>query len=168
MTGYAALLRAVNVGGTGKVAMTELRALGERCGFARVRTFIASGNLLFDSDAGEAAIEPRIERELEELAGKRIAVFIRTAAEMAEVAAANPFVGEPGNRVVAMFLKRAPEEGLAERLTGVGTERVALGRREVYIAYPDGMADSRLKLPADVVGTARNMNSVAKMAALLA
>jgi uncharacterized protein (DUF1697 family) len=54
MTAYVALLRAVNVAGTGALPMAELRAMGEACGFATVRTFIASGNLLFESDRSEA------------------------------------------------------------------------------------------------------------------
>ena len=54
MTPYVALLRAVNVSGTGMLPMATLRSFGEDCGFADVRTFIASGNLLFRSDAGEA------------------------------------------------------------------------------------------------------------------
>ena len=60
MTPYIALLRAVNVGGTGKLPMADLKRIGEDAGFARVRTYIASGNLLFDSDRDEAAVAPSL------------------------------------------------------------------------------------------------------------
>ena len=73
MTAYVALLRAVNVAGTGKLPMSELRAIGEACGFAKVRTFIASGNLLFESDLGEAEVQSEIEQRLEAFFGKRCA-----------------------------------------------------------------------------------------------
>ena len=65
MIAYVALLRAMNVAGTGKLAMAELRRIGADCDFANVRTFIASGNLLFDSDLTEAEAQARIEAKLE-------------------------------------------------------------------------------------------------------
>ena len=61
MTAYAALIRAVNVSGTGKLPKEDLKALGEACGFDHVRTFINSGNLLFTSDLAEGAVKERIE-----------------------------------------------------------------------------------------------------------
>ena len=60
MTSYVAMLRAVNVAGTGKLPMAELKAIGLGCGFANVRTFIASGNLLFDSELGEDEVARRV------------------------------------------------------------------------------------------------------------
>ena len=61
MTAYVALVRAVNVGGTGKLAKEELKAMGEACGFEKVRTFINSGNLLFTSELAESAVKKRVE-----------------------------------------------------------------------------------------------------------
>lgn len=97
---YVALLRAVNVGGT-KLAMADLRALLEGLGLTDVRTYLQSGNAVFESGPGAAAgvpatpqqlasaIEVRIEREL----GPRVGVLVLGAADMIEVAAANPFLG---------------------------------------------------------------------------
>jgi len=65
VTAYVALLRAVNVGGTGKLPMAELTRIGEEAGFAQVRTYIASGNLLFDSDKEEATVKAALEARLE-------------------------------------------------------------------------------------------------------
>ena len=73
-----------------------------------------------------------------------------------------------GNRVVALFTGEKPTQAAIEAATGINGERIALGPRLIYICYGDGMADSKLKLPAMREGTARNMNSVGKMAELLA
>ena len=168
MTAYVALLRAVNVSGTGKLPMSDLKAMGEACGFEQCRTFIASGNLLFASDLGEADAQQRIASHIEEYFGKAVPVHVRSAAEMAEAVANNPFASEPGNRVVALFTGEKPTQAAIDAATGLNGERIALGPRLIYICYGDGMADSKLKLPAMREGTARNMNSVGKMAELLA
>ena len=168
VTGYVAMLRAVNVAGTGKLPMAELKAMGEACGFASVRTFIASGNLLFDSDLPEADVTSLVAGKVEAFFGRPVPVFVRSAAEMAAVAAANPFADQPGNRVVAHFMAVAPTQPMIDAATGRADEQLALGAREIYIFYGDGMGTSKLKLPAFKDGTARNMNSVAKMAELLA
>jgi len=168
VTGYVAMLRAVNVAGTGKLPMAELKAIGEACGFANARTFIASGNLLFDSDLPESDVTRLVADRVEAFFGKPVPVFVRSAAEMAKVAAANPFAGQPGNRVVAHFMAVAPTQAMIDAATGRKDEQLALGTREIYIFYGEGMGTSKLKLPAFKDGTARNMNSVTKMAELLA
>ena len=168
MTAYVALLRAVNVSGTGKLPMSDLKAMGEACGFVQCRTFIASGNLLFVSNFGEAEAQQRIATRIEEYFGRAVPVHVRNAAEMAEAVASNPFGDRPGNRVVALFASEKPTQTAIDAATGINGERLALGPRLIYICYGDGMADSKLKLPAMREGTARNMNSVAKMADLLA
>lgn len=168
MTAYVALLRAVNVGGTGKLPMTELVAMCEAVGFENVRTYIASGNVVFTSRLKETTVKRAIEARLAEYAGKPVAVMVRTAAEIAAVLQANPFADEAPNRTVAIFLDGKPQTDAIERATNVRNERLALGVREIYVAYGDGMADSKLKIPAATVGTARNMNTVAKLAAMAA
>jgi uncharacterized protein (DUF1697 family) len=166
MTAYIALLRAVNVGGTGKLPMADLKRIGEEAGFAAVRTYIASGNLLFDSDHDEAAVKAALEARLEAYAGKRVGILVRTAAEMAAVAAANPFPDAAPNRVVAIFLDAAPPADALDRVSGRQGEELRIGKREIYVHYGDGMAHSKLRIPAAREGTARNMNTVAKLAAL--
>ncbi|WP_116090939.1 DUF1697 domain-containing protein [Sphingomonas crusticola] len=168
MTAYVALLRAVNVGGTGKLPMTELKAMCEAAGLAQVRTYIASGNVVFTSDKSEAAVRASIEAPLEAYAGKRVGVLVRTAAEMAETLAHNPFADKPGNRTVALFVDQPiPGDALASA-KNVKDEEMRLGKRAIYIFYGDGMADSRLAIPAAKTGTARNMNTIAKLAEMAA
>ncbi|MEP7184419.1 MAG: DUF1697 domain-containing protein [Rhodanobacter sp.] len=166
MTSYVALLRAVNVGGTGKLPMSELKAMCEAAGFDGVRTYIASGNVIFRSRWGESAVRKALEQQLAVYAGKPVGVMVRTAADMARVVADNPFPEAPGNRVVAIFLASAPPENALEKVAGKKDERLALGRREIYVHYGNGMADSRLRITGASSGTGRNMNTVAKLASM--
>jgi len=168
MTAYAAMLRAVNVGGTAKLPSAELKAMGEACGFASVRTFIASGNLLFVSEKGEDEVRDAIEAKVEQRFGRYVPVLVRTAKELAEVVSANPFATRPGNRVVALFVDDKPAQSMIDAARHVADEELAVGPRCLYIAYDEGMGTSKLTLPAQKTGTARNLNSVTKMAALLA
>lgn len=168
MTHYVALLRAVNVGGTGKLPMSELKAMAEATGFADVRTYIASGNLLFTSRFVETTVKKKLEQALHGYAGKSVGVLIRSAHEMAQVLADNPFPEAPGNRVVAIFLDDPPPAGALDDARHRQQERLACGKREIYVHYGEGMADSRLLIPAAKAGTARNINTIAKLAALAA
>jgi len=168
MTRYVALLRAVNVGGTGKLPMSELKAMAEAAGLADVRTYIASGNLLFTSRLGETAVKKKLEQPLHTYAGRPVGVLIRSADEMAQVLADNPFPDAPGNRVVAIFLDDPPAVGALDDVRHRQQERLACGKREIYVHYGEGMADSRLLIPAAKAGTARNINTIAKLAALAA
>jgi uncharacterized protein (DUF1697 family) len=87
---------------------------------------------------------------------------------MASVLARNPFPDRPGNRTMALFVDvRLPADALDD-VSGVGDEQLRLGEREIFIFYGDGMARSRLRIPAAKTGTARNMNTVAKLAAMAA
>ena len=159
-----ALLRAVNVGGTGKLPMAELKAIAEGLGFEKVRTYIASGNLLFETKFEEAAAKAKLEGRLHEHAGKAVGVMVRSAAEMAKVVADNPFAEEPGDRVVAIFLDEPPPKSALTEHKNLNDERIALGKREIYVHYPGGQGTSRLIIPAAKAGTARNMNTVEKLA----
>lgn len=162
-----ALLRAVNVGGTGKLPMAELKAMAEELGFKAVRTYIASGNLLFDAGGlSESAVKAKLEKRLADYAGKPVGVMVRSGVQMAQVAKDNPFAREPGNRVVAMFLDEAPPESALTDHKNLADERIALGRREIYVHYPEGQGPSRLIIPAAKAGTARNMNTVLKLVEL--
>jgi uncharacterized protein (DUF1697 family) len=164
VTAYVALLRAVNVGGTGKLAMSDLREMCVAAGFAGVRTYIASGNVVFESEADEGAVKSALESALMAYAGKPVGVMVRTGAEMAAVLAANPFGSAPPNRTMAIFLDAPPPADLLKGVTGRRGEAIAPGVREIYVHYPEGMADTKLKIPAAAAGTARNMNTVAKLA----
>lgn len=168
MIRQVALLRAVNVGGTGALPMADLRAMGEACGFAGVRTHIASGNLLFASAEPEEGVRARLEACLAAYAGKRVDVFVRTHAELAAIIAANPFPDVPGNRHMVVFLADPVPPDLIARCRNAAGERLTLGRRELHVAYPEGAGNSRLRIPIAPASTARNFNTVTALARLLA
>ena len=165
---WIALLRAVNVGGTGKLAMADLVAICEAAGFARVRSYIASGNVVFEAPGDEAAVKRALEAGVQAYAGKPVGVVVRTAAEIAAALAANPFKDAAPNRCVAIFLDAPPAADALAAATGIKDEVMQLGVREIYVHYGSGMADTRLRIPAAATGTARNMNTVAKLAAMSA
>src|SRR5688500_12075862 len=118
MTPYVALLRAVNVGGTGKLPMSKLVAMCEDAGFQAVRTYIASGNVLFASKRKAAEVQKLLESRLEAYAGKPVGVHVRTAAEMKAVLEKNPFKNAAPNRTVAIFLDAAPTRDVLASVKG--------------------------------------------------
>ena len=168
MTTYIALLRAVNVGGTGKLPMQDLKSLCEQQGFSKVRTYIASGNVIFDTVNRERAIKVALETALRDYAGKHVGVLVRTAKEMQQVLTSNPFAKLEPSRTVAYFLDDPPPKDALRTVTGAQNEEVRLGKREIYVYYGGNMARSKLKIPAAKDGTARNMNTIAKLAELAA
>lgn len=168
LTGYVALPRAVNVGGTGKLPMTTLMQMCETAGFERAKTYIASGNVVFRSDLSEDRVRSALEDQLHAYAGKNVGVIVRTASEIADTLARNPFADMPGNRVTALFVDRSLPVDPLDGVTGIKNEVVRLGRRELFVLYPDGMANTRLRIPGDKLGTARNMNTIAKLAEMAA
>jgi uncharacterized protein (DUF1697 family) len=163
MTTFIALLRAVNVGGTGKLPMSDLKALCEKMDLLNVRTFIASGNVVFKTKRTEKQIKASLEDALQKYMGKHVAVLVRTAAEMAQVLAKNPFSNCAANRTHVIFLDEPPPADALDNVVGRNDEDIKLGKREIYVYYGDGMAHSKLKIPAAKTGTARNINTVAKL-----
>ena len=168
MGSFVALLRAVNVGGTGKLPMSDLKGICEELGFGAVRTYIASGNVVFTSRKSEAAIKAVLESRLEAYARKPVGVLVRTAAAMAQVLADNPFPKAPPHRIMAIFVDRAPPSDTLAGVRGQQTEQIRLGRREIYVYYGEGMAKSKLVIAGAKAGTARNMNTVAALARMAA
>jgi uncharacterized protein (DUF1697 family) len=164
MGSFVALLRAVNVGGTGKLPMSELKAICEQLGFTSVRTYIASGNVVFASRKSESAIKRDLEKVLAAYAGKPVEVMVRSAAEMAQVAADNPFPKLAPNRTMAIFLDEAPRGDTPATVRGQKDEKIKLGKREIYVHYGEGMGTSKLVIPSAKTGTARNMNTVSVLA----
>jgi uncharacterized protein (DUF1697 family) len=168
MTTYVALLRAINVGGTGKLPMNDLVSICSNAGFLRPETYIASGNVVFDSKASPVTVKRELERRLYAYAGKPIGVAVRKGSEMASILRANPFPKAPPNFVYVLFLDEKPAKDTLDGVTGLNGEQIHLGKRELYIHYRHGMGKSKLKIPAARSATARNMNTVAALAKMAA
>lgn len=174
MRRYIAFLRAINVGGR-TVKMDHLRRLFADMGFTNVETFIASGNVIFETgETDAAALEKRIEAGLQDGLGYRVDTFLRTPAELAAVAAQWPFSdadrAAPHTLFIA-FVGAPPGEAGWERLLGFTTPVDAFHAdgREVYwlrrdavgeSSFAGGLLEKALGMPA----TVRNGRTVAKIA----
>jgi uncharacterized protein (DUF1697 family) len=168
MAVYVALLRAVNVGGTGKLPMSDLRAMCEAIGFDDVRTYIQSGNVVFRTDRTSDAAREELEGLLGDRLGKPVGVIMRDAQALRDALARNPFPDAAPNKVAVLFLDLAPTPDVIETAKGRADEEIAVGPREIFIHFPSGMGRSRLRLAAMDHGTARNLNTVAKLAEMAA
>jgi uncharacterized protein (DUF1697 family) len=168
MTRYVALLRAVNVGGTGQLSMAEVKALCSDAGFTRVETYIASGNVVFESKLSAAKVKAALAQRLQSHTGRPVGVIVRTAAEITAVHTANPFPDAAPQRTYVFFLDRAAPRDALDHAVGRSDEELRLGGHEIFVHYPSGMGRSKLRIPAAKAATARNMNTVAKLAAMAA
>jgi len=168
MTAYVALLRGVNLVGKSTLKMADLKAIADELKLEKARTYIASGNLLFVSDKPEEQLREMLEERMQSQMGMQVRVMLRTAKELATVVRANPFPDGRGNSVQAFFMNDAPPRDQLETIRNqANDERVAAGKREVYVAYGEKrIGRSRMRIPAAEAGTARNMNTVAKLAEL--
>jgi uncharacterized protein (DUF1697 family) len=167
MAKYIALLRGINVVGANQLPMKELAVLCSDCGFLKARTYIQSGNVLFESRLKEASVQAKLEEALQAKMGRKISVMVRTPQEMRTVLEANPFPNEHPSKVLVAFLDGAmPSDPLAG-MVAPGGEQVVVGTREIYVFYPEGMGRSRFRLPLrGTAVTMRNINTVGKLVEL--
>jgi uncharacterized protein (DUF1697 family) len=172
---YVAFLRAINVGGH-IVKMDQLRSLFESMGFANVETFIASGNVIFDSKTkSTAALEQKIETQLQAALGYEVKTFLRTLNEIADVTRDESFKSEletSGNILYIGFMSTTPEGAAIKKLATLVDEvnDFRLHEREVYwlrrtkvgeSQYSGGIIEKTLKTPV----TFRNSTTVKKILA---
>jgi uncharacterized protein (DUF1697 family) len=180
MLTYVILLRAVNVGSTGKLPMAEFRKLLVKLGYSNVETYIQSGNAVVDANSAGADVAKAVASALEKLMGQRVPVIVRTHTELERMIAANPYAKEAaleGARVHAVFLSGNPAAGKAKGLEQIlisapkRRDRYHLAGDTLYLHLPDGAADSKFTAQAldrilGVTVTARNWNTVLKLHAI--
>ena len=176
MPKYVAFLRAINVGGH-TVKMDHLRGLFEALGFANVETFIASGNVIFDSTSKSTkALEKKIEIYLQETLGYAVATFIRSTSELAAIAAYKPFsdaeLNADGNSLYIGFMADSPGNTVKENLRSLAStvDDFHLAGREVYCLCRGTFSESeisgtRLAKTIGIPMTLRNVTTVRKLAA---
>ena len=167
MVRLAAFLRAVNVGGTGKLPMTELKAMCEGLGFAKVKTYIASGNVVFETTLSAAKAKAVLEAAVVKYLGKPVGLFIRDKATLEAMIGDNPFAKAEGNRLMVILLDASPNNATIDAARFKLDEEIALGHQCLYVHYPSGMGKSKLKISGAEQGTARNMNTMRAMLEML-
>lgn len=165
----AALLRGVNLGGR-KVVMAELRAVCEAAGFTDVRTLIASGNLVLGAKERGAKLEARLEKLILDGLGLKTEVFVRDLAQLDAIIAANPFKSfakSSPNFLVVTFMRAPASKAELKAMAAIAItgEEWKQGKDCLYVKFPNGQGPSKLKTPK--LGTARNWNTVLKLAAML-
>jgi uncharacterized protein (DUF1697 family) len=166
MPTHIALLRAINVGGTSKLPMSDLRALCVALGFVSVRTYIQSGNVVFESRLSSARAKAALEDALARRLGTRHTVVLRTPAELAGIERRNPFPEAEPQQVLVVLVDAPPPPQALSGWKIPGRERLHLDGRELFIHFPDGMGTSKLTIPFADVGTGRNLNTIRALIAL--
>ncbi|GAA4587048.1 DUF1697 domain-containing protein [Planotetraspora phitsanulokensis] len=170
---YVALLRGININPRSQMAMADLRALLEGLGHTGVSTHLRSGNAVFTGDE-----EPRervasaIERRITEELTMEVAVIVRTAGELRAVVEENPLEVRDPAKFAVVFLAGEPDRRTLEGIdpASYAPEEMRVGRRELYMYFPDGLR--RPKLPpllekrSSAVATMRNWNTVTKLLSL--
>ncbi len=172
MARFFAFLRAINVGGR-IVRMERLRREFEALGLSAVETFIASGNVIFESRAtNEKLLCEKIERQLKNTLGFEVATFLRSASELAIIADHSPFrAGAAGDSVFVAFLSDIPDSMATKNIIACRSETddFRVHHREVYWLCRTRMSDSKFSGARleKIVGpaTVRNMTTIQKLAA---
>jgi uncharacterized protein (DUF1697 family) len=168
MSTYISMLRGINVGGQKKVGMKELKELYESLGFGRVRTYIQSGNVVFDYPHSDpSTLVSKIERGIEGRFGFKVPVVVRTRDELQRLITNTPFVGKDESKVHVTFLSAEPAAPGEDEISRAkdGAEEYSISGREIYLFCPNGygvtklsnaLFERKLKVPA----TTRNWRTV--------
>jgi len=171
MNRYIAFLRAINVGGTTIIKMTDLKRMFESFGLENVETYIQSGNVIFESEENKATLlEEQIERQLEKAYGKRIRLFVRTNREVAALAKDCPFDPKDGLAVYVAILDQKPDKKSIDALLAFRSDAddFAVIGKDVFCLRRDREAslisNNFIEKTIGVAGTTRNMTTIKKLA----
>ena len=167
MRKYAALLRAVNVGGTGKLPMAELRKMCADAGFQNAKPLLASGNVVFETTLSKQDAHTALSVKLRDHFGTNIGLFILDGAQMRAVYDANPFSDHPPSQIGVLFVNDLPTQEDCRSAKGLKDEVMISDAGVLFIKFPSGMGKSKLAVPSANKGTMRNMNTVRKLSELL-
>jgi uncharacterized protein (DUF1697 family) len=167
---YIAFLRAINVGGTTIIRMSDLKRMFESFGFENVATYIQTGNVIFDSDESSASVlEKQIERQLETAFGKRIRLFVRTSRQVAALIEVCPFAPLDGETAYIAILAQKPDKKSIDGLLSFCSEAddFAVIDKEVFILRRDREAsvftNNFIEKTLGVAGTTRNLTTIKKL-----
>ncbi|PYI55732.1 DUF1697 domain-containing protein [Paenibacillus flagellatus] len=176
MNRYVALLRGINVSGQKPIKMADLKRMFEEMGFARVQTYIQSGNVLFEAEGEAETIRREIERGIEESFGFEVTVVLRTTADMERVVRSCPFPADAlkeGESLYVSLLADTPSPQAIDKLPGYSDDidEYRIAGRDVYILCRKGFGQSKfsnsfLERKLGVAATNRNWQTMTKLVAL--
>jgi uncharacterized protein (DUF1697 family) len=174
---HVALLRGINVGGNNMLPMKDLACMFGDAGCTDVRTYIQSGNVIFDAPAGAPGIADAITAAIVKRFGFRIPIILRTSRQLLKTIGANPFLaaGAEEKTLYVYFLAHQPTAGAIDSLDPGRSAPDAFHVRgqEIYLHLPNGMARTKLTnayfdSKLSTICTARNWATVLKLAAMMA
>jgi uncharacterized protein (DUF1697 family) len=164
MAVHVAMLRGINLGPRRRVPMAELRELLTEAGYANVRTYVQSGNIVLAGPAKAADVERSLTDLISDRFGFDVPVLVRSPAQLAAVVKANPLGGVADNekRYVVTFLASKPSADVVRKLEGLASdsETLAVSGRELFTWHPEGQA--RSKLATALTGKALGVNATAR------
>ena len=171
MKAFISMLRGINVGGQKTIRMEELRSLYEELGFNHVRTYVQSGNVVFNSPVQEAAkLAERIEAQIEQSYGFSVPVFMREANDLERILANNPFLkgrNKDQSKLHVTFLYKAPAgiDWSNLNIQHDEADEFSIGEQEIYLFCPNGYGKTKLSNAAferklNMLMTTRNWNTV--------
>ncbi|MFF2175929.1 DUF1697 domain-containing protein [Lysinibacillus sp. NPDC058147] len=181
MTIYIALLRGINVGGHNKIIMAELRSSLEKLGLHNVKTYIQSGNILFESDEAEEILQTKIYKKIKEDFGISSVVVIRTAEEIQQIVSQSPFSDQEiseaeqsckGECLHVALLPAAPSMANSEQFLSFTNERElsVISGRDVYLLFYDSIRNSKLNnhlKKLEIPATVRNWKTLVKLSSIV-
>lgn len=181
MDRYIALLRGINVGGHNKIKMVELRTSLEQLGLQNIKTYIQSGNILFESKESEEVIQNKIHYKIEEDFGVSITVVIRTAKELHDIVTRLPFnkldisratASAKGECLHVAMLPLVPSTSNSDKLLSYinDKEQCVIKGRDVYLLFHDSIRNSKLHnnlMKLEIPATVRNWKTLSKLSSMI-
>ncbi|MCH7827061.1 MAG: DUF1697 domain-containing protein [Bacteroidetes bacterium] len=171
MTVYISMLRGINVSGQKKIKMDELKKLYESLGFKNIKTYIQSGNVIFDfSDTNISKLINKIELKIKKSFSYDVPVLIKTKNDLQKLIANNPFVKKDSSKLYVTFLSDTPIQSPIDEITKIKdkSEEFIISRKEIYLFYPNGYGRSKLtnnyfERKLKLSATTRNWKTVNKL-----
>lgn len=165
-----AILRGINVGGKRKILMADLKSLCEKLNWENVKTYIQSGNVIFNSDSANAELEDELEKAIAESFGFQVPVIVRTVQELQSAIDQNPFISQEINQLHLTFLKQKPSDDALLKISGYNYEpdQFKIEDKEVFIFcsgkyHKSKLSNNFFEKKLNTGATTRNWKTVLKL-----
>lgn len=169
-----AILRGINVGGKRKILMTDLKSLCEKLNWKNVKTYIQSGNVIFNSDKTNAELENELEKSILKKMGFEVPVIVRTSKELQISIATNPFINDSEIAQLHLtFLKRKPTEEDEQKIlnNNYNSDKFKIKGKDIFIScfgkyHQSKLTNNFFEKNLNTKATTRNWKTVLKLSEL--